>query len=37
MATYRLSTPLSEQDIRRLRIGDIVYLSGIIVTARDAA
>lgn len=32
-----LKTPLSEKEIRRLRIGDIVYLSGIIATARDQA
>ncbi|MGB9728777.1 MAG: FumA C-terminus/TtdB family hydratase beta subunit [Thermoprotei archaeon] len=33
---YRLKTPLSEEDIRKLDIGDIIYLSGIIVSARDA-
>jgi L(+)-tartrate dehydratase alpha subunit len=32
---WRLSTPLSEDDVRRLRVGDIVYLSGCIFTARD--
>ncbi len=37
MTEYRLKTPLSENDVRRLRVGDIVYLSGIIVTARDSA
>lgn len=37
MVEYRLRTPLSEEDIRKLRVGDIVYLSGIIYTARDAA
>ncbi|ABM80030.1 FumA C-terminus/TtdB family hydratase beta subunit [Hyperthermus butylicus] len=34
---YRLRTPLSEEDVRKLRVGDIVYLSGLIFTARDAA
>jgi fumarate hydratase subunit beta len=34
---YRLTTPLTEGDVRRLRAGDIVYLSGLIFTARDAA
>jgi fumarate hydratase subunit beta len=34
---YRLKTPLSGEDIRRLYVGDIVYLSGAIHTARDAA
>jgi len=37
MATYRFKTPLSEEDVRKLRVGDVVYVSGIIVTARDAA
>jgi fumarate hydratase subunit beta len=37
MAVYRLKTPLSEVDIRKLRVGDIVYLTGVIVTARDMA
>jgi fumarate hydratase subunit beta len=37
MAEYHLRTPLSEEDVRRLRVGDIVYLSGIIVTAQDSA
>jgi fumarate hydratase subunit beta len=34
---YRLKTPLAEEDVRKLRVGDIVYLTGIIHTARDAA
>ena len=37
MSEYRLRTPLSEEDVKKLRVGDIVYLSGIIYTARDAA
>jgi len=37
MPTYYLKTPISEEDIRKLRAGDIVYVSGIMVTARDAA
>lgn len=37
MATYSLSVPLSEEDIRALHVGDTVYLSGVIVTGRDAA
>ena len=32
-----LRTPLSKEDILKLRTGDIVYLSGEIVTARDKA
>jgi len=37
MATYNLTTPLSEEDVRALKAGDVVYLSGVIYTARDAA
>jgi fumarate hydratase subunit beta len=37
MAEYKLRTPLSEHDVRKLEVGDIVYLSGIVVSARDAA
>ncbi|RLG47377.1 MAG: fumarate hydratase [Thermoproteota archaeon] len=32
-----LRTPLSEEDVRSLRAGDVVYLSGVVVTARDQA
>ena len=32
---WHLTTPLSEQDVRKLRAGDVVYLSGCIFTARD--
>jgi fumarate hydratase subunit beta len=34
---HRLRTPLSEEDIRSLHAGDVVYLSGIVYTARDKA
>ncbi|MEB3851051.1 MAG: FumA C-terminus/TtdB family hydratase beta subunit [Desulfurococcales archaeon] len=37
MAEYRLRTPLSDEDVEKLRVGDIVYVSGIMVTARDEA
>ena len=37
MAEYRLQTPLSDEDVVKLKAGDIVYLSGTIYTARDAA
>jgi len=33
----KLKTPISEDVIRKLHVGDTVYLSGVIVTARDAA
>jgi tartrate/fumarate subfamily iron-sulfur-dependent hydro-lyase beta chain len=34
---YYLKTPVSEEDIRKLKAGDLVYISGIIITARDEA
>ncbi|NLJ31615.1 MAG: fumarate hydratase [Clostridiales bacterium] len=37
MSEYVLSTPLCETDMRRLKIGDVVYLTGDIYTARDMA
>ena len=37
MAVYRLSSPISEETVRKLHVNDTVYLSGTIVTARDAA
>jgi fumarate hydratase subunit beta len=35
--TYNLTTPLTQEITRNLQAGDIVYLSGILFTARDAA
>lgn len=32
-----LKTPLSKDDIKKLNVGDIVYISGTIYTARDRA
>lgn len=37
MATYKLKTPISEEDIRKLRVNDTIYITGTIITARDAA
>lgn len=34
---FNLRTPISESDIRKLRVGDVVYITGTLVTARDAA
>ncbi|MEM2109182.1 MAG: FumA C-terminus/TtdB family hydratase beta subunit [Candidatus Odinarchaeota archaeon] len=34
---YYLKTPLDEKTVRALKIGDIVYLTGIIVAMRDKA
>ncbi|HES58918.1 MAG: fumarate hydratase C-terminal domain-containing protein [Calditrichaceae bacterium] len=33
----KIKTPVSEKEIRSLQVGDTVLLSGVIVTARDAA
>jgi fumarate hydratase subunit beta len=35
--TYYLETPLTKDDTCKLKSGDIVYLSGVLYTARDAA
>ncbi len=33
----KLKTPLTEEDLKALKVGDMVELSGVIYTARDAA
>jgi fumarate hydratase subunit beta len=37
MTVYKFKTPISEEEIRKLRINDTIYLSGTIFTARDEA
>ena len=37
MSVYHFQTPLREEDMRKLNLGDVVYLSGHIFTARDMA
>jgi fumarate hydratase subunit beta len=37
MPEYRLQTPLTKEDIKKLKIGDSVLLTGTIYMARDAA
>ncbi|WP_338667210.1 Fe-S-containing hydro-lyase [Pseudodesulfovibrio methanolicus] len=37
MAEYKLNTPLTDEDIEQLKAGDVVFLSGTIYSARDAA
>ena len=38
MAEYHLTTPISEDDARKLKVGDIVYVTGEhVYTARDEA
>jgi len=35
--THKLSAPLTEEKVKKLKAGDIVYLSGTVYGARDAA
>lgn len=35
MAEYQLKTPLSESDVRQLRVGDAVWLDGVVFGVRD--
>jgi len=37
MAVFKLKTPISEEEIRKLRVNDVLYVTGTIVTARDEA
>lgn len=37
MTVYKLKTPISEEDIRKLRVNDVLYVTGTMVTARDSA
>jgi len=37
MTVYKLKTPISEEDVRKLKVNDVLYITGIMVTARDAA
>jgi len=37
MAVYKLKTPIWEEEIRKLKVNDVLYVTGTIVTARDQA
>lgn len=37
MTVFTLRTPIEETAVRSLKVGDVIYVSGTIVTARDAA
>ena len=37
MAIYKFDTPISESEVRKLKVNDVLYISGTIVTARDQA
>lgn len=35
MAVFKLKTPISEEQIRKLKVNDVLYVTGTVVTARD--
>lgn len=37
MATYKLKTPIAEEDVRKLKVNDVIYITGTMFTARDSA
>lgn len=37
MSIFELTTPISEAQIREIKVNDILYISGTLVTARDQA
>jgi fumarate hydratase subunit beta len=37
VTTYKLKTPITEADIRKLKVNDVIYITGTIFTARDQA
>ena len=37
MAEFHLKTPIPHEELKKIKIGDIVYISGTIITARDEA
>ena len=37
MNTYNMNVPLTREDVKKLRIGDVIYLTGYLYTSRDAA
>ncbi len=37
MAVFKFKTPISEEDVRKLKVNDVLYVTGTIVTARDQA
>jgi len=37
LSEYHFNLPISKDEVKKLRIGDVIYISGDIFTARDAA
>jgi len=34
---YHLKTPVPESELRKLKVGDVIYVTGTVITARDEA
>jgi len=37
MTVIKLKTPISKEDVKKIKVGDILYISGTTITARDEA
>jgi fumarate hydratase subunit beta len=37
MAEFHFTTPISKEDVQKVKIGDVIYISGTVFTARDEA
>jgi fumarate hydratase subunit beta len=37
MTVYKFKTPMTEEQVRKLKVNDVLYITGTIVTARDQA
>ncbi len=37
MTVYNFNTPMTEEQVRKLKVNDVLYITGTIVTARDQA
>lgn len=37
MPTYHFKTPISGEEVRKLKVNDVLYITGVVVTARDQA
>jgi fumarate hydratase subunit beta len=37
MAEYEFTTPITKEDVQKLKIGDVIYITGTVFTARDEA
>jgi len=37
MTVYKLKTPISKEDVLKLKVNDVIYITGTMFTARDSA